>query len=99
MFCLCRYEHVDSELGIVTEPEDLPEDLYPFHLVDTSAEGGGPGIKGSCTSFATRTKLGKCRVTGIDKQTDMAINVRYGKRCNSVSSVFKCFIFDLCKQM
>jgi hypothetical protein len=54
---LYRYEHVDSELGIVTEPEDLPEDLYPFQLVDTSAEGGGPGIKGSCASYATRTKL------------------------------------------
>ena len=32
-----RYDHIDGELGMVMEPEVLPEDIYPFHLVDTTS--------------------------------------------------------------
>ncbi len=47
-----RYEHMDADTGIVVEPEVLPEDVYPFSLVEQGE------IKGSCASFHTRIKLG-----------------------------------------
>ena len=48
----CRYEHMDGDLGIVIEPESLPEDLHPFCLVDDQEEG----VKGSCMEYKTRYK-------------------------------------------
>ncbi len=44
---------MDGDLGIVTEPDVLPEDVYPFQLVDEPC-----GIKGSCVSYNSRTKIG-----------------------------------------
>ena len=41
---------MDGDLGIVIEPETLPEDLHPFCLVDDQEEG----IKGSCMEYQTR---------------------------------------------
>ena len=35
----CRYEHMDGDLGIVIEPDTLPEDIYPFCLVDDEETG------------------------------------------------------------
>ena len=51
---------MDEDLGIVIEPDDLPEDIYPFCLVDTMDQGVGlsQGVKGSCPTFHTRTKIG-----------------------------------------
>ena len=49
-FVCCRYEHMDGDLGIVIEPESLPEDLHPFCLVDDQEEG----VKGSCIEYKTR---------------------------------------------
>ena len=47
-----RNDHVDeSDLGVVIEPSDLPEDIYPFALVDDSERSGA---RGSCADFATR---------------------------------------------
>ena len=43
---------MDGDLGIVIEPETLPEDLHPFCLVDDQEEG----IKGSCMEYQTRCK-------------------------------------------
>ena len=41
---------MDGDLGIVIEPESLPEDLHPFSLVDDQEEG----VKGSCMEYKTR---------------------------------------------
>ena len=47
-----RNDHVDeSDLGVVIEPKDLPEDVYPFALVDDLESSG---VRGSCADFATR---------------------------------------------
>ena len=43
---------MDGDLGIVIEPESLPEDLHPFCLVDDQEEG----VKGSCMEYKTRCK-------------------------------------------
>ncbi len=43
-----RYDHLDPDLGMVVEPEEVPEDPYPFSLVEEGAE------KGSCSSYSTR---------------------------------------------
>ncbi len=43
---------MDADTGIVVEPEVLPEDVYPFCLVEQGE------VKGSCASFHTRTKIG-----------------------------------------
>ena len=43
---------MDGDLGIVIEPESLPEDLHPFSLVDDQEEG----VKGSCMEYKTRCK-------------------------------------------
>jgi hypothetical protein len=43
---------MDPDTGIVVEPEVLPEDVYPFSLVEQGE------VKGSCASFHTRTKIG-----------------------------------------
>ncbi len=47
---------MDGDLGIVIEPETLPEDLHPFRLVDDQEEG----IKGSCMEYQTRCETKKC---------------------------------------
>ena len=41
----------ESDLGVVVEPTDLPDDVYPFELVDDLE---GSGVRGSCAAFATR---------------------------------------------
>ena len=47
-----RNDHVDeNDLGVVIEPTDLPDDVYPFELVDDLE---GSGVRGSCAAFATR---------------------------------------------
>ncbi len=68
-----RFDHVDSELGIVVEPEQLPPEIYPFSLVE---EPGLEGIKGSCATFKTRREK-----TAEAKQIDNVDNVmnKYGK--------------------
>ena len=50
-----RYQHMDSDLGIVIEPDDLPEDIYPHHKVDDTLSA----VKGSCWTYKTRKELEK----------------------------------------
>ena len=50
-----RYLHMDGDLGIVIEPEDLPQDIYPYQLVTDHPEG----IKGSCSAFSSRREVSK----------------------------------------
>ncbi|UYV78261.1 GTF3C1 [Cordylochernes scorpioides] len=49
-----RYKYVDSELGIVFEPETLPEDLYPIKVIDDN------GIRGSCATYLSRQNVTSC---------------------------------------
>ena len=46
-----RYKHLDSELGMVIEPETLPADPYPYGLVDRD------GNKGSCATYDSRVDV------------------------------------------
>merc|ERR1719233_1340380 len=50
-----RYQHMDSDLGIVIEPDHLPEDIYPHHQVDDDLLG----VKGSCWTYKTRKEVEK----------------------------------------
>jgi len=50
-----RYQHMDGDLGIVIEPDDLPEDIYPFCLVDDQLSA----VKGSCWTYSTRKEMEK----------------------------------------
>lgn len=47
-----------DDMGYVIEPDDVPEDIYPFSLVDEPAEldgqNGDFGIKGSCATYKKR---------------------------------------------
>eukprot|EP00094_Tigriopus_californicus_P009796 TCALIF_09445-PA protein Name:"Similar to Gtf3c1 General transcription factor 3C polypeptide 1 (Rattus norvegicus)" AED:0.03 eAED:0.04 QI:37/0.71/0.62/1/0.85/0.87/8/0/1945 len=43
-----RFEHIDSELGMIIEPDVLPRDIYPFQLVEDGE------IKGSCQTYKER---------------------------------------------
>jgi len=49
-----RYKYMDGELGIVVEPEFLPEDIYPFSLVEDT----DLNIRGSCLSYYSRSRIG-----------------------------------------
>ena len=55
---------MDGDLGIVIEPESLPEDLHPFSLVDDQEEG----VKGSCMEYKTRYKRKNIRLELITFQ-------------------------------
>ena len=47
-----RYEHVDPDLGVVSEPNQLPEDPYPFQpVIEEGATNVDGTIKGSCSNF------------------------------------------------
>ncbi|XP_074101473.1 general transcription factor 3C polypeptide 1 [Cotesia typhae] len=48
-----RYEYVDPDLGIITEPDDIPDDIYEYYPVDDVKNG----VKGSCKSYHTRKVL------------------------------------------
>ena len=55
-----RYDHVDQELGIVFEPDDLEiDDVYPFAVVnnetpDNGSEDTDNKEKGSCAEYKVR---------------------------------------------
>ena len=48
-----RYDHTDGELGVVVEPDNLPDDPYPF----SAFEDKDKAIKGSCTNYETRVNV------------------------------------------
>ncbi|GLH04289.1 Uncharacterized protein GBIM_10026 [Gryllus bimaculatus] len=48
-----RYDYVDPELGMIQEPEILPEELYPHVPVDDKKKG----IRGSCALYNERVSV------------------------------------------
>uniref|UniRef100_T1JE27 Uncharacterized protein n=1 Tax=Strigamia maritima TaxID=126957 RepID=T1JE27_STRMM len=46
-----RYENVDLDVGIVTEPANLTEDIYPISIINES------DVRGSCDTFHTRKNV------------------------------------------
>lgn len=59
-----RFELVDHELGNVIEPDVIPEDIYPFRVVDDQARG----IVGSCTAYDDRREITeKARQVTLDE--------------------------------
>lgn len=46
-----RYDYLDLDIGIVFEPENIPDDIYPYKAVDEK------DIRGSCTTFFTRKNI------------------------------------------
>ncbi|XP_014614359.1 PREDICTED: general transcription factor 3C polypeptide 1 [Polistes canadensis] len=45
-----RYEFVDPDLGIILEPDNIPEDIYPFFPINDPITG----VRGSCSTYKTR---------------------------------------------
>lgn len=54
---------MDGDLGIVIEPDSLPEDIYPFCLVDDTEEE----VRGSCWTYRTRSRLKKLEWSCLSK--------------------------------
>ena len=48
-----RYDHTDGELGVVVEPDNLPDDPYPF----SAYEDKDKAVKGSCKNYETRINV------------------------------------------
>ncbi|XP_057333470.1 general transcription factor 3C polypeptide 1 [Microplitis mediator] len=72
-----RYEYVDPDLGIITEPDDIPDDIYEFHPVDDVKNG----IQGSCKGYHTR-KL----IESTDSLTLREASKKYGSTLVIVGS-------------
>ena len=78
-----RYDHTDGELGVVVEPENLPEDPYPFKPHEDKEKS----VKGSCIDYETREDVtGKIlKYMKMDDQTfkltfeDVAKCIKSGK--------------------
>ncbi|RZF38317.1 hypothetical protein LSTR_LSTR012104 [Laodelphax striatellus] len=49
-----RWSYMADELGLVTEPNPLPVDIYPHCLISDTANN----IQGSCSTYYTREKVG-----------------------------------------
>nr|XP_050861343.1 general transcription factor 3C polypeptide 1 [Vespula vulgaris] len=73
-----RYEFVDPDLGIILEPDDVPEDIYPHCPIYDQAAG----IKGSCSTYYTR----KVIITDIRNYTLEQAITEYGQRLVIVAS-------------
>eukprot|EP00095_Tigriopus_kingsejongensis_P011852 maker-scaffold493_size155937-snap-gene-0.21 protein:Tk11852 transcript:maker-scaffold493_size155937-snap-gene-0.21-mRNA-1 annotation:"general transcription factor 3c polypeptide 1" len=60
-----RFVHIDSELGMIIEPDVLPIDIYPFHLVDDGE------TKGSCSTYKARVEVTKAAkaIEDVDELT------------------------------
>ncbi|XP_015608744.1 general transcription factor 3C polypeptide 1 [Cephus cinctus] len=48
-----RYEYVDPDLGMILEPANVPNDIYPHCPIEDSQNG----IKGSCATYYTRKDI------------------------------------------
>ncbi|XP_034239860.1 general transcription factor 3C polypeptide 1 [Thrips palmi] len=73
-----RFELVDHELGNVIEPEIIPEDIYPFKVVDDQTRG----IIGSCPLYDDRREI-----TERAKQATLEAAIRkWGSRLVLVAS-------------
>ena len=60
---------MDGDLGIVIEPESLPEDIYPFSLVDDTSTG----VRGSCQTYKTRRETTEmCRSMSLEEAEEAA---------------------------
>ena len=54
---------MDGDLGIVIEPENLPTDIYPYAKVED--EEDATGVRGSCSTFSSRTDRSRDLNTGL----------------------------------
>ncbi|XP_063221021.1 general transcription factor 3C polypeptide 1 isoform X2 [Bacillus rossius redtenbacheri] len=48
-----RYEFMDKELGMVLEPDEIPEDPYPHCAVEDTKNN----VRGSCSTYYTRVDV------------------------------------------
>ncbi|XP_067134932.1 general transcription factor 3C polypeptide 1 [Centruroides vittatus] len=46
-----RYDYLDLDIGIVFEPENVPDDIYPYKAIDEK------DVRGSCSTFTTRKNI------------------------------------------
>ena len=60
-----RFEHTDGELGVVVEPDNLPEDPYIFKAFEDKERE----IKGSCDYFSSRTDITESIIKLLDDVT------------------------------
>ncbi|XP_042863797.1 general transcription factor 3C polypeptide 1-like [Penaeus japonicus] len=73
-----RYEHMDPELGIVLEPEEEPNDIYPFHPLEDDKEG----VRGSCKMYHERVNV----TDSVSLMTLAEVEKQYGERLILVAS-------------
>ena len=64
-----RYDHTDGELGVVVEPDNLPEDPYPFK----ASEDKEKELKGSCIDYDTRENVTERLVNLMDNESKKGI--------------------------
>ncbi|PSN39178.1 hypothetical protein C0J52_14051 [Blattella germanica] len=50
-----RYNYVDPELGMVLEPNQIPEDIYPHCPVEDAVKK----VRGSCSTYRQRRNIGR----------------------------------------
>ncbi|XP_034950383.1 general transcription factor 3C polypeptide 1 [Chelonus insularis] len=62
LFLYNRYEYVDPDLGIICEPDNLPEDIYGYYPIDDSKNN----IRGSCKSYYTRKPIENIQALSLD---------------------------------
>ncbi|XP_071452736.1 general transcription factor 3C polypeptide 1 isoform X2 [Hetaerina americana] len=73
-----RFDHVDAEMGTVVEPEEDPEDIYPYSPVEDLVHG----IKGSSSTYHLQTNVtDTARKLTIDEA-----NSRWGNKLVMVAS-------------
>nr|XP_045612135.1 general transcription factor 3C polypeptide 1-like isoform X1 [Procambarus clarkii] len=73
-----RYEYMDSELGIVLEPDEKPKEIYPFHPVDD----GVKGVRGSCKTYNEREDVTHL----VIYKTLQQVEIEYGNSIVLVAS-------------
>ncbi|KAK0177379.1 hypothetical protein PV328_001440 [Microctonus aethiopoides] len=57
-----RYEFVDPDLGTITEPDNLPDDIYEFYPIRDVKNG----IIGSCKNYHTRKKIESTDILSLE---------------------------------
>ena len=70
-----RYQFMDPELGIVLEPENEPEDIYPFCPVKENDPRNSKGDRGSCSTYFTRVNV----TTDVCKLSLKMVVEKYGE--------------------
>ncbi|XP_054279271.1 general transcription factor 3C polypeptide 1-like [Macrosteles quadrilineatus] len=73
-----RFQHIDPELGMIIEPENMPKNIYPHCKVEDPANG----IIGSCSTYFTRKDI----TDEVRSLSYEEVDKRWGHRLVAVAS-------------